>query len=142
MAGLVSSYTPPKPFKCTETYTAGTDKKGKPITKKCINKAKDMQEEIDISAIVSALYKLGEYVDSINAKVTSLSSTFSLIDSDVIYVDGETISNLSVNCIDDLGENLKSSTEGIAGVQSTAISTYEQLQTAEDNIAKNNCHFS
>ena len=142
MAGLISSYTPPEPFKCNEKYIAGTDKKGNPITKKCTNKAKDMRNEIDIAAIVSALYKLGDYIDSLNAKVTSLSNTFSLIDSNVIYVEGETISNLSVNCIDDLGENLKTSTEGVAGVQSSAISTYVQLQTAEDNIAKNNCHFS
>lgn len=139
---MQASYTPPEPFKCNEKYTAGTDNRGKPIIKKCINKAKDMRKEIEIASIVSALYKLGEYVDGLNAKVTSLSSTFSLIDSNVIYVEGETISNLSVNCIDDLGAVLKSSTEGISGVQSSAIAKYEQLQTAEDTIAKNNCHFS
>lgn len=139
---MQASYSPkPDPFKCTEKYNAGTEEKPRMV--KCQNKAKDMTDEIDISSIVSALYNLGDYINNdVKNKVSALSSTFSLIDSDVIYVEGETISKLAANCAEDLNTIVDNAYNSIDGIQGGAISTFEALQTAENEIAKNNCHFS
>lgn len=138
---MQSSYTPPEPFVCGKPYKkqVGTTWKGEPVYKEyiCPVKAVDMREKIEIEEIVSAFCKLESKIKGdIESLRDNISKAFAEIDSNKLYVNGDTISNLSTNCTDDVSKMSKSISTGLAEDQSSAISEYENLQEEQDEIAK------
>ena len=138
---MQSSYTPPEPFVCGKPYKkqVGTNWKGEPVYKDavCPVKAEDMREKIDIAGIVSAFYTLESKIKSdIESLRNNISQAYAEIDSNKLYVNGDTISNLSTNCTEDVSTMSENISSGLAGDQSSAISKYESLQDEKDEIAK------
>lgn len=137
---MQSSYTPPEPFVCGKPYKkqVGTNWKGEPVYKDavCPVKAVDMREKIEIEEIVLAFYKLESKIkEDIKSLRDNIGQAFAEIDSNKLYVNGDTISNLSTNCTDDVSKMSESISSGLAEDQSSAISEYENLQEIEDGIA-------
>lgn len=140
MAELQSSYTPPEPFVCGKPYRkqVGTNWEGEPVYEDavCPVKAVDMREIIEIEEIVKAFYDLESKIkDDIKSLRDDIGNAFADIDSNKLYVNGDTISNLSTDCTKDVSTISENISSGLAEDQSFAISKYENKQEEQDGIA-------